>query len=539
MWNSTRLNLICDERRLNVSETRCIQHKSSYRMLGLGVPQKRRIRKYCKRLGTDTDKILFDDQIKSLLYKYAWTPKYIKQTIDYLNRIGYNQSKKQYARIEEQVKEGFCGENFPDHSWLKAFKETLVELKEIFGALHLTQIVYKSDQDIVDVIPKLTTHAGWQGYIINGKPRKGDNLEGIFEVFSTKLAQAKRDGTLKQPMMPGVRTQSTDYYSRIVFESLKTQDEYSENKTRTILMASLLQIINELQWSKPLQNAMHDMCWYAGGYNDCQINKRMRKLYKKYGSWISIDYSKFDVTISDWLIRAAFDVMKEAFKYDSNFDEEAWNIMVHDIICKDILLADGNLYRSTKGNPSGSMFTSMLASIVNYLCITSCLKMMQVEDYEFTIMGDDNIIFSNVDIDLTELSDMLSRNFGLIMSPSKCVSSKEKSNPVFLSREWRENGAWRAPLELVAKSLFPERWRDYRPGEGKAKPYLVLYSYILTYPLGMRDLIDVDRFLLDFPNCRNEIKELKDDRPLPGSLRRHHSELALDDFELMDIRIAA
>lgn len=497
-------------------------------LAGLNRPQKRRLDKFCRRLGRDEKRDLFDDQFLKLILAYAWNPKYVQSIRQYLNRIGFTQSHKQYSMIEEQVKERFCAKNHPDFSWHKCFQEVKDEITELFREFHLEEVQYFCDEDIEHILSKLTTHAGWYGYILHGKLRKGENLEGLYDEFMRILNEAKESGTLHQPMLPGVRTQSLDVYGSRG-DGLKAEGEYAKAKTRTILMVSLIQIVLELKWSKPLQNAMHNVDWYMGGLNDKQIHRRVRNNFVKYKHWISLDYSKYDTTISDWLLRASYDVYKACFESDPNFDAQAWEIMVHDAICKRIVLADGKYYLSTKGNASGLQFTSMNASMCNYLAISTCMKLLMIKDYALMIMGDDILIFTNVKIDYHELCSLLERNFGLIAHPDKCVTEEECANPVFLSREWREMGAYRSPLEILAKGLFPESFRNYQLGE----PALVVYSYILSFPLGMRELIDVDRFMSDFPHIREEFSKYRGGSLLTGSQRwRQGYELDPTRFDL-------
>lgn len=471
--------------------------------LGLNRAQTRRLQRFCKRLGMDSEKRVFDERILKLLFKYCWNRKYIQKIRNYLNRIEYTQSSRHYEMQRQQVVEGFCGENHPSFEWNEHFQEVVEEVRAEFRKLNLSEIFYMCDTDIENVLSKLTTHAGWYGLVTTGKIRKGENLDGLLKAFNECVNEAKSTGTLAQPMIIGTRTQNNDILKDD--GSFKGKGEKSICKTRTILMVSLLQIVLELKWARPLQNALHDNVWYMGGLDDKQINTLINKYRDRYGYWCSLDYSKFDVTISDWLLRAAYSCYKEAFSKDENFSEDLWNIMVHDAISKRILLADGKLHYSNKGNSSGLQFTSMNASVCNLLAVRTMMKALNINNYKLMIMGDDILIFSSVELELKTVSEYLGKNFGLEMHPHKCSHGTQYQDPEFLSRIWTRDGADRNPVELLAKALYPERWRDY----SVIRPEVVLYSYCLSYPLGMRRLIDVNRFLRDEPFMKRELRKLQ------------------------------
>lgn len=126
--------------------------------------------------------------------------------------------------------------------------------------------------------------------------------------------------------------------------------------------------------------------------------------------------------------------------------------------------------------------------------IDSFMMQQGIDRYECIIMGDDNIIFTMNQIDEDVMAKYLSNNFGVIVNSDKMDAAVlyEGEEPEFLSRVWTVNGVYRNPFELLARMCYPERRRNYK--NKLMKPEYIIYSYILSFPLGMRELINVDKF---------------------------------------------
>jgi hypothetical protein len=255
---------------------------------------------------------------------------------------------------------------------------------------------------------------------------------------------------------------------------------------------------------------------YAGGKNDDYIQTILYDRLCRFGYWYSLDYSSFDQSISSWLIRDAFEIIRDAFKSP---DDELFDVIVHDFIHKDFVTKDGWIH-SDKGVPSGSMFTQIIDSLVNMICISCYLFSRGVGESEFAmmVMGDDNLLFLRNPIDVEDMSSYLRKNLGIIMNPSKLKSGLCKAQyPAFLSRVWRPGGRWRHPNVLISKVAYPERFRPYDKRE--VTPAQVLYGYCLAYKAGMEEMMDVHRFLADHPNHHEWIASQATSRYVPGYLR--------------------
>lgn len=454
----------------------------------LSARSKQNLDQYCSTLSSNCERDIFDDKVFRVLQDYVLEGKQLARIRSYLTEIQYSQSRKEYSQIEQQIAH-FAQNDYTSFRWNSNYQAAKKKLIHYFKRFRLKALQYTCDEDIVEALPKLDTHAGWTA-IETGFKKKGENLEEIFQRINNEIASAKESGSFNKPILCGVRTQCKNNWIDESNDYAFTHNN-AEHKTRLVSMIDLDVIIAELIWAKPFQRVICSDGWYSGGSSDREILQRINHLRGKYSKWISLDYSKFDQSISSWLIKDAFEVVEAAF--EDLGDVKLLEIVKSDFINKIFVDGNGNMIQSHKGVPSGSMFTQIIDSIVNRLMIeTYCIS----KGYacECNIMGDDNLIFTN-DENFTkeDVCSYLTKNFGILANDDKSTWGTRFQDPEYLSRYWRQNGAWRHKSILTAKLLYPERFRNYKL-EG-VSPELIIYSYILAYPRGMDELINVGKFL--------------------------------------------
>lgn len=482
---------------------------------GLDTGSTRRLDAYVKSLRTDRFKIHFDKKVASVILDYAKNPRYVRQVLNHCRNQGFGQSIYEYSKMEEQI-ERFAGQNHSYFGWNRWYKQAKSELCNEVRAWNLRMHHPKYLEDVLELIPRQDTHAGWT-YITTGNKLKGENLEGIFEEWSSATELARKQGQYFYPILIGRRTQAKmpfdadNNYQPIPF------DYKTMSKSRVVSMIDMRVIISESMFAKPFQHALGQTGWYAGGKDDGRINSRVQELRWRYDHWLTLDYSKFDQSISDWLINDAFDVVREAFRYDTTFDEELYSVIKRTFISKAFIDGHGNLVTSCKGVPSGSMFTQIIDSVVNRLMVDTYMKSRNISSYAMIIMGDDNIIYTGKPIDAEDMSSYLTHNFGIVTNPSKCARGTQDDLPEFLSRFWTLQGAWRDPSVLISKMCYPEHFRDYKNKDG-LDPVMIVYSYILSFPVGMSELIDIEKFELDYASSIKTFSK-EDAKHGSGSLR--------------------
>ena len=471
----------------------------------LSAGSKKILSHFCNNLKRDCENDIFDDHMFDLLDVVLKDKEILHRVRSHCNLYNYSQSRKEYSQLVTQL-DSFCSPNHPSFRWNRNYQQSKSILKSIFENAKLKSLIYQNDTDIEDALPKKSTHSGWS-FVETGLRQKGEYLDGVFGTWVQEVQKAKENSSFNKIILPGIRTQCSNIYN----EDGTLTTKNAKHKTRLVSMIDVYVIISELVIAKPIQSWMSNNCrWYAGGKNDNQLHNIVVVEKQNHRNWLSLDYSKYDQSISDWLIYDAFEIIESAFTTID--DKELLEVVKNDFVNKVFIDGDQQLHHSTKGVPSGSMFTQIIDSIVNYLIIQTYMLSINSK-FECIIMGDDNLIFSHDDLDKTRLCSYLSKNFGITANDQKTTFGTYKQDPQFLSRTWTMLGPWRTPEILICKLLFPEKFRDYTEIDVK----LILYSYILAYRKGIDEIMMVHDFIRDLHVRESQVLRVGG-KYLPGYL---------------------
>lgn len=490
--------------------------KNSELQKAMNSAQKTRLHRFRKDLRSDRTKVIFDDRLVDCVRPYLYSESEFNKTLEYLNDVTdplgfvYSRSLKRWDELKLALLK-FEEKDYSPFTWNKNYQKSLEQLKQIFSKWKLKSLSYNSDDDIRQALPKVNTHSGYT-YLITGKKCKGDNMERILSKYLREEAQARSQGSFNKPILPATRTQGSG-----AFDEFGEFTNTCKHKTRLVSMVDLMQIIGELKFAKPLQNKFASFEWYAGGYNLDQIRSIINARRADYQYWMSLDYSNFDASVSSWLIKDAFSCLRVAFV---SLDEDLWNIIIDDFIHKNFIVPmdlQNGIIHSDRGVPSGSMFTQIIDTVVNWIIILTYLNAKKI-DGKMIVMGDDNLLFSKTAIDREDVATYISKNFGMVVSSTKTLLGRSSQSPVFLSMRWDYDGTWRHPNELIARMAYPERFRPYDKED--VEPSEVLLGYILTYPNGMNEMMNIIKFFNDHPNLSSNMKTLGrvDSRYIPGAI---------------------
>lgn len=114
-----------------------------------------------------------------------------------------------------------------------------------------------------------------------------------------------------------------------------------------------------------------------------------------YDYGIEFDWSAFDATLSREIIVCAFAVLRSFFPEDPEIDN-AFVYFCHGFVDKYMLNYDGKLYKVERGNPSGTVWTTLVNSVANALLmedICSEYPAFKGHKYDYQVAGDDGLIF--------------------------------------------------------------------------------------------------------------------------------------------------
>jgi hypothetical protein len=290
----------------------------------------------------------------------------------------------------------------------------------------------------------------------------------------------------------------------------------------------------EGQFAKPLIEYLSEKWFgYAGGKTPEQLRSNIHTAVLRKNEWLSIDYSKFDQTVPSWLIYWCFDTIKSCFdeKYHSELDWIAYNF-----VNTKLAIPGRGIVSKVKGIPSGSNFTQIIGSMANaviafsFIASTCQEKEFQAKcDYvrrvvsmrgssemPMFVMGDDNLMFTSIELDLEQLSSYAQEVFGMKINPDKCEQGSSLKAPSFLKREWRTFGEYQDPKRLVVNVIHPERKRTYNG----YSPWHIIYGLYLTYRCSFPSNVS-ERWLAEQMEANGGIKALISipHSALPGVMR--------------------
>lgn len=191
---------------------------------------------------------------------------------------------------------------------------------------------------------------------------------------------------------------------------------------------------------------------------------------------VSLDYSKFDSTVPTELILVAFNILWTWF---DNVSLREVEIIENYFINTPIVMPDGHLYSGKNhGIPSGSLFTNLIGSIVNYILLVAVIEKFQLQFYYYKILvlGDDSIFCTNKDVNIHAIAKYIS-SFGMKINVKKSVVRRPDQPYHFLGFEW-EKGIPRREVNSILESMTqPERWRT----KGKSRHAEFIRALRLIY----------------------------------------------------------
>jgi hypothetical protein len=179
-----------------------------------------------------------------------------------------------------------------------------------------------------------------------------------------------------------------------------------------------------------------------------------------------LDFSSFDTKVPAWLIKVAFNVLRQNIifdtfrgtkvgKEDAQKWRNVWDAMVWYFINTPILMPDGRMFRKLRGVPSGSWWTQMIDSVVNHILVNYLAFCQEVEIRNLKVLGDDSAARSNDQFDL-EVAQQDCEPVGMILKPEKCDKTVDPADFKLLGTTYRDGHVYRSTEEWFKLALYPE-----------------------------------------------------------------------------------
>lgn len=401
------------------------------------------LRSYISQMSTPNPKGLFDDLVASVLEEqgFSWdeNPRSVyepEQLYTALER--YATDWTQFERLDSSMKQGF----------VMAFK--------IFARPKGSPFFRMPDS--VELVKALKLSKS------SGLPLMTSKAKSL--VYSLDRETQIRSGIkAPNPCVAYKRTQKN-------------------NKTRLVWGYPLEMTIMEARFARSLiDHFKKHTSPMAFGLTKVALGARIHRNFEDQpGTTVCLDFSKFDSTISQTMIRQAFRILGTWFTEEDK-EKYGWRTVIEYFIHTPIVMPDGHLYTGKNhGVPSGSYFTQIIDSIVNvammYALQYSCG--MQFRSESLLVLGDDVIVQLKGNVELKRYSDYLASAGLNLHGEEKTVVGECH----FLGATWIKGKPHRPVKELVESAIFPESFRNY--GGDKVKgPKAVLRSYASSYIEGI------------------------------------------------------
>lgn len=291
--------------------------------------------------------------------------------------------------------------------------------------------------------------------------KKGEVMEEIYHEARWLAHRLKQNG--ESPFNPARMR-----YPPCVAGQRGAMSTIEEPKTRLVWIYPAEMLVIEGQYAPKMY---HD--FMAQPDSPMLNGKSSQRLYTEWclglrdGELLyGLDFSSFDTTIPAWLIHVAFDILKQNINFetwggkpvtpeDRRKWKNVWDGMVWYFINTPMLMPDGRMFRKRRGVPSGSWWTQMIDSVVNYIVIEYLADCQETEIRNLKVLGDDSA-FRNGGAFSLERAEEDVKPLGMLLKREKCERSEDPTDFKLLGTKYRDGHAFRETEEWFKLALYPE-----------------------------------------------------------------------------------
>ena len=227
---------------------------------------------------------------------------------------------------------------------------------------------------------------------------------------------------------------------------------------------------------------MQTECPYAGVHKRLGTSARVNTLKWRSRFILAMDYSKFDATIPPMLIKLAFKIIKHNLEL-SRKEEELFDRYVTHFCTNGIIMPDGFIYYGRQGGvPSGSVFTSLIDSIVNAILIEYCMQKGAMLATDYLVLGDDSIVGLARPVNKAEIVSLIGELGVKVSDDDTFVTCARTEASYFLGHYWEYGAPRRDVVETITRLCCPEFPQPWNFAEFGSHEYKVgLFDKIKDY----------------------------------------------------------
>jgi len=357
-------------------------------------------------------------------YLKDYSRSYYTQDFHLKSVLGYNTSEPQQEVWDMRI--------------VSQIKNEMVENMQKAG-IEAISLNPRTDLDKVNYVSSSSAGYGYQGKKGEFKDKDSKNNHWKAITRAKKMALNYHDAQDKGECINNAIMNSTPYigYTRTQLTNLT-----EKLKVRNVWGSPFHHIILEGLAAQPMieQFVNKNSFIHIGGDPLVTVAERISQLNDKYTWLYTYDWSQFDATCSRFEIRLAFDVIKKVTTFPNEESENVFDLMRELFIYKKVVGPDGNIYSCNKGVPSGSFWTNLVDSIINYFRIQYLWRIITGKSMEsLDTHGDDGVGGSNTYVSTEQLSEE-AQKYGWKLNPDKSIVTRDMSIIEFLGRN--SHGGW-------------------------------------------------------------------------------------------------
>lgn len=309
----------------------------------------------------------------------------------------------------------------------------------------INSLDFKTQLKLVPIEPSSSAGIGIPG-------RKGDdgNLDRAIRQANATINTCLRDGiqtVIEQstPDMAYTRTQLTELSNGI--------------KVRNVFGEAFQYILIEGCSAAPLMDFFvhHNTFFFVGTDPKVGVPILLEEYKRSCDKLISIDWSSFDTSVEDWEIIDSFNLIEMMLNFPNIESRAAFEFSRVFFINRKIAAPDGNVYMKHNSVPSGSFFTMLIDSIINWRRILYLhYKAYGYFPKHISTQGDDSLIATREEVTPEGIELQIPMTSKWVFNPSKSPQGKSGASVPFLQRTLKWGDQSRDVTRAERLAIYPE-----------------------------------------------------------------------------------
>ncbi|KAL8539336.1 hypothetical protein ACS0TY_001093 [Phlomoides rotata] len=332
--------------------------------------------------------------------------------------------------------------------WIQAKSEVSIEIRNSIPKVQ--SLRFEKDLDLVPY-----EHSSAAGYGYAGKKGEGDNfkrVKGICNALVRTYDEQIQQHGLNYAEQHAITNSTPDIgFTRTQLAKLPSI------KVRNVFGEAFHYILIEGLSAAPLLEAFkrEDTFYLTGKDPTSYVPNYLSRLDHIEGWFIALDWSRFNATVQIWEIDHAFDSLKQTLDFPTTLSERAFEISRLLFKHRKLAAPDGTLWMRNSGLPSGSYFTNLVGSIINYTRVRYLCNRAGYTIFSCRVQGDDSV-FKTDAIARPNTYDLaqMTLEHGWVLNLVKC--SQHSEDVTFLGRSQLQLFNIRERLKVLRLMCFPE-----------------------------------------------------------------------------------